>query len=128
MALLLVGMLSGNCWLYPRGVSMDWDATLAHLPYHGLRSEMLLFIEQNNIGFQSVGTAFPNINTGENLMLNGDERQFAEKDFSRNEFVLASNIFNDFSEEDFDRLEREWRPVKSVSSCGVWMKLYKRPE
>lgn len=128
LILLIAGMLSGNCWIYPRGVSMDWDATLAHLPYHRLRSEMIDFIERENIPFQNIGTSFPNINTGENLLLNGDKRQFVEKDFSRNQYILVSNIFNDFSEEDFEILDREWQPAKEVSRCGVWMKLYKRPE
>lgn len=128
LILLLAGMLSGNCWIYPRGISMDWDSTLAHLPYHRLRSEMIDFIEKEKIPFQNVGTAFPNINTGENLLLNGDERQFAEKNFSRNEYMLASNIFNDFSEEDYKILDREWQPLKTVIRGGVWMKLYKRPE
>lgn len=128
LILLLAGLFSGNCWIYPRGISMDWDATLAHLPYHGLRSEMVAFIEQENIPFSKTGTAFPNINSGENLLLNGDQRQFVEKDFYRNEYILASNIFNDFSEEDFDKLDREWQPVKTAARYGVWMKLYKRSE
>lgn len=126
--LLIAGLFSGNCWIYPRGISMDWDATLAHLPYHRLRMDMIEFIEQQNIDFQSVGTEFPNINTGENLLLNGDSRKFAEKDFSQNKYILASNIFNDFSEEDYQTLERGWRVIKSSKAGGVWLKLYKSPE
>lgn len=126
--LLVAGLFSGNCWIYPRGISMDWDATLAHLPYHGLRKDMIEFIEQQNIDFQSIGTEFPNINTGENLLLNGDNRKFVEKDFSQNKYMLASNIFNDFSEEDYQTLEQRWRLVKSTKGGGVWLKLYQCPE
>lgn len=122
------GLFGGNFWIYPRGISMDWDATLAHLPYHRLRSEMIEFMEQRNIDFQSVGTMFPNINTGENLLLNGDNRKFAEKDFSQNKYILASNIFNDFSEADYQTLERDWSLIKISQKGGIWLKLYKSPE
>lgn len=127
-ALLLAGLLSGNCWIYPSGISMDWDATLAHLPYHRLRADMVRYIESEEIIFSSVGTAFPNINTGENLLLNGDQRQFVEKDFARNEYILASNVFNDFSKEDFHTLEHNWQIIREAHSFGIWLKLYKRPE
>ncbi len=128
LVVLLVGMFSGNCWIYPRGISMDWDATLAHLPYHRLRSDMIDYIEQQNIDFQSIGTAFPNINTGENLLLNGDKRQFIEKDFVQNKYILVSNIFNDFSEKDIENLEQEWILIQDKKQGGVWMRLYKSPE
>lgn len=126
LVVLIAGMATGNLWVYPRGVSMDWDATLAHQPYHCLRAEMLTFLDQEHIDFATVGSAFPNLNTGENLSLNGDQRRFAEKDFRRNQFVLASNVFNDFSATDYSELEKNWRLVKRAEHAGVWMELYAR--
>lgn len=124
--LLFLALGTGNCWIYPRGISMDWDSTLAHRPYHRLRAEMLDFIEQEKIPYSGIGTAFPNVNTGEHLFLNGDQRVFAEKDFRQNRFVLTSNVFNDFSETDYDVLEREWVLVKRMKRHGVWMELYQK--
>lgn len=124
---LIIGMATGNLWIYPRGISMDWDSTLAHQPYHRLRADMIRFLETQNIDFSTVGSAFPNLNSGENLLLDGDQRQFAAKDFEHNDYVLASNVFNDFSEADYAVLEKNWRLVKRVEHAGVWMELYRRP-
>ena len=125
---LIAALALGNLWIYPRGISMGWDATLAHLPYHRLRAEAVEFLEQEKVDFQDVGSAFPNLNTGENLMLNGDQRCFAEKDFSRNKFIFASNIFNDFSENDYKILEEKWLLIKHFEHAGVWVDLYRRQE
>lgn len=117
----------GNLWIYPRGISMGWDATLAHLPYHALRTEAVVFFQKNNIDLQKVGSFFPNLNTGENLSLDGDPRHFAEKDFLRNEYVLASNIFNDLTETDYLILQRDWILLKKWKHAGVRMEIYQRP-
>lgn len=123
--LLLLGLGTGNRWIYPHGVAVGWDATLAHRPYHALRAEMMRFIDRENIPLEAIGTAFPNINTGENLMLDGDQRSFAEKDFSKNRFVLVSNIFNDFSSAEHHYLKQEWVLLKRCESWGVWLELYR---
>ena len=42
---LLLGLISGNLWIYPERISQGWDASLAHIPYHSLRKKA---IEKNN--------------------------------------------------------------------------------
>ncbi len=123
---LVLSLASGNLWSYPRGISMGWDSTLAHWPYQSLRAEAVQYLESKNIDFAQVGTAFPNVNTGEDLMLNGDMRRFSEKDFSKNQFVMASNVFNDFSEADFEALSRDWRLVWRKKKGVVWVEVYAR--
>jgi hypothetical protein len=105
---------------------MDWDSTLAHRPYHGLRSEALRFLTEKNIDFKEVGTEFPNINTGEDVLLNGDDRQFSPKDFELNQYIMASNIYNDFSESDVQRLQNGWLLIWSSAKSGVWIRIYAR--
>jgi hypothetical protein len=124
LGFVLLCLATGNCWVYPRGISMDWDSTLAHWPYHGLRQEAVLFLESNNIDFAEVGSAFPNLNTGENLLLNGDQRQFSKKDFALNQYIMASNVFNDFSEADYGILSAEWRLIWQKKTSGVWIEIY----
>ena len=127
LGLVLLGLLSGNCWIYPRGISMDWDSTLAHRPYHALRAEAVHWLTARGIAFSTVGSAFPNLNTGENLLLNGDERRFSDKDFAKNSYIFTSNIFNDFSESDYAQLEKEWRVAKRFEKNGVWIEIYEKP-
>lgn len=124
--ILIFGLGTGNFWIYPTGISMDWDATLASQPYHRLRREIVQYLDAEHISFQVVGSAFPNLNTGENLCLNGDQRQFSEKDFEQNTYVLASNIFNDFSRQDFQELASGWVLVKRAAHGGIWMELYRK--
>ncbi|TNE58222.1 MAG: hypothetical protein EP344_10310 [Bacteroidetes bacterium] len=117
---------TGNLWIYPQGISMGWDATLAHRPYHTLRAEMLQYIDKNGLELNSIGTAFPNINTGEALLLNGDYRIFAQMDLQQNAYLLTSNVFNDISPEDFQHLEREWQVEYQLKRAGVTMTLYRK--
>lgn len=127
LAVLLLGLGTGNCWIYPHGISMDWDSTLAHRPYHHLRAEMLAFIDREKIPWSGIGTAFPNVNTGEHLLLNGDQRLFAEKAFDQNRYMLISNVFNDISKADRDVLQREWNLLQRREHRGVWLELYQSP-
>jgi len=127
LAALILAMASGNLWRYPRGISMDWDSTLAHLPYHALRAKAIDFLEEQKIDFQSVGSAFPNLNSGENLLLNGDARRFAEKDFAKNQYIFCSNIFNDFDTPDYQVLEQDWSLLRRWEHPnGVWIEIYQR--
>jgi hypothetical protein len=126
LKILIILFALGNFLVYPRGVAMGWDATLAHLPYHSLRAEAVAFLDKEKIDFQTVGSYFPNLNTGENLFLNGDQRRFAALDFSRNEYVFISNIYNDISETDEEILRRDWVLLKKWQQAAVWIEIYRR--
>jgi len=121
---LSIGFATGNLWIYPRGISMDWDATLAHQPYHALHAQALTYLDQEGIDFQSVGSAFPNLNTGIDLMLNDDKRRFSDIQFDQNQLIFVSNVMNDLQASDFHRLETEWIPLKRFAYAGVWIVLY----
>ncbi len=123
---LVFGMATGNLWVYPSGISMDWDSTLAHQPYHQMRAKALMFLEKERVDFQTVGSAFPNLNTGENLLLNGDSRHFAELDWQRNSYIFASNVFNDLSAADHERLRHDWNLQFRQVHAGVWVEIYRR--
>ena len=59
-------------------------------------------------------------------MLNGDLRHFAAKDFARNQFIFASNIFNDISEEDYKLLHSDWALRYRSEHAGVWIEIFER--
>lgn len=123
-AFVALGLASGNCWIYPHGIAMGWDATLAHRPYHALQAEASHFLEKKGIAPERVGTAFPNRNTGEHLLLNGDWRLWAAFDPHSNEYTLISNIFNDVSPEDRAHLRHHRRLWWRGERSGVWLELY----
>jgi len=126
-SILLFGLLSGNFWVYPDKIAKGWDATLAHTPYYILRPKMIQFINDHQIPIDSIGTEVPNDVKLKYIDLSDDERKFPRKDFSKHNYILYSNIYNTFTDEDIDELKNKWRIVKEYKLIQVRMTLYKRP-
>lgn len=124
--IVFLGLLTGNLWVYPDKISQGWDATLAHLPYYKLRSQMLKYIENQNIPPEDIGTAFPEIGAFKYKDLSDRTEGFAAKDLQTQHYILYSNIMNDFSDAEIDRLREEWKVVKRLESQGIEMILYQK--
>lgn len=122
----LVGLISGNFWIYPDRIAKGWDSTLAHLPYYKIRSEMIQYIETAKIPIEQVGTEFPNKATFENIDLNGQNISFPEKNLKTQSYIFYSNIFNDFSDQELSDLKTNWIVLKEIKRCGVYGLLYRR--
>ncbi len=121
---LSISFATGNFQVYPHGISMDWDSTLAHLPYHSVRAEAVYFLQEQHIPLSSVGSAFPNLNTGENIQLNGDQNVFVPIDTAANRFIFISNVFNDVSKEDRLELQQNWKLIWQQKRGAVWGEIY----
>ena len=126
-----IGLLSGNFWVYPQPISTGWDSTLAHLPYYGLRNEMIQYIDNQGIKHKEVGTAFPNLRPFKLIDLNENstnsdrsaagENNFSPIDFEKNQYIFYSNVMNDFNKKELAILEKDWQVVKKmayVNPCG----------
>ena len=121
---LSVSFALGNFQTYPHGISMDWDSTLAHLPYHPVRTQAIQFLQQQHISLSSVGSAFPNLNTGENIALDGSQDSFSAIDTAQNRYVFISNVFNDVSKEDQLELQQKWELIWKQQRGVVWGEIY----
>ena len=121
---LWLGLFSGNFWIYPQPIATGWDATLGHLPYYDLRQEMILFIDNEHITYENIGTAFPLLRPHKLIDLDKNG-VFAPFDSSKNTYVLWSNISNDFSAEDLIFLNTRAEKVKILRGGQVEMILYK---
>lgn len=119
--------ITGHLWVYPAGISNDWDCTLAHRPFYNLQAAARQYLTDQQVDFITVGAAFPDLNSGEHLFLNGDQRLFSRVDFKTNQYIVASNVLNDFSRENLDKLAREWRLIWHQKSGKVWMHIYQKP-
>lgn len=127
IALLAIGLLTGNLWIYPDRISQGWDSTLAHWPFFGLRQQMREFVQEKNINMEDIGTAFPEIGPLTYRDLNGVKLGYKEKDLRIDQYILYSNIMNDFSDVELWRLQEEWNLVHEIRSRGIKMILYQRP-
>ena len=127
-SMLVVGLFTGNLWVYPKKISQGWDSTLAHLPWYSLIEEAQHFLQKENIPFNKVGTAFPNIGPREWYELDDRTDGFKEKDFDQDCFILYSNIMNDFSDGEIDELELNWPIIYQKEKVGVCLIIYKNPK
>ncbi len=126
--ILLAGLLTGNLWIYPDKIAKGWDSTLAHLPYYHLRDEMMNYMQKNGIRIEDAGSVFPDAAELKYLDLSESTRKHAEKDLNTNEYIIYSNIFNDFEDNEIDRLKTDFTLVKDFHQSGVFIRLYKRKD
>lgn len=125
--LAVVGLLSGNFWIYPTHIAQGWDASLAHLPYYGLRREALQYMAQHQIPLTDTGTAFPEIGALKFRDLSAREEGLKEKDLATDRYILWSNVMNDFSDAETRQLRERWPVLQQWQSGGISLILYQRP-
>ena len=111
---LIVSFITGHLWVYPRGIAMGWDSTLAYLPYQSLRQEAIAYLKSQNISTENVGSAFPNISGFEatDLDLSGAGK-FKPFAIGEDAYILYSNVMNDLSDEvsnilNMYEIEQQW--------------------
>ena len=132
-SILLVGLASGNFWVYRQPTATGWDSTLAHLPYYRLRREMLQLIDNQHLNVADIGTSFPNqrsfrlidlVETDPSVF--PSKSSFAELDFSKNRYIFYSNVMNGFSAEELNELKNHWKIVKILRGGQVEIVLYEK--
>lgn len=124
---MLLGLLSGNLWVYPDRISQGWDATAAHWPYYSLRDQALAYLKKAQIPLEEVGTAFPDIGPLKYRDLSGTEQGFKEKDLDTDRWILYSNVMNDFSDAEIEALHRHWVAQMRLQWGQIYFSLYRRP-
>ena len=122
----LVMLLAGHLWIYPPKIAIGWDSTLAHLPWFGLRKAMIEYVREHQIPYKSIGTNFPNKYALHETDLTDDYSRFADLDMTKNNYVIQSNIMNDFSDAELDELQNKWRLVKEYKKARIYVRLYKK--
>jgi hypothetical protein len=125
--LVMIGMISGNLWVYPKQISQGWDATLGHLPYYSLRDQMINYLDRQHISLSKVGTAFPNIGPLKYYNPCNNQEGFKNYNLDQDNYIFYSNIFNDFSDKELNRLASfEWIVEKRFYFYPVEIILYKK--
>lgn len=121
-----LGLLTGNLWIYPSHIAQGWDASLAHKAYFSCKTAALNFLEKENIAFNQVGTVFPEVGPMHYRYLNGDQAAFQPADLNTQNYILYSNVMNDFSDEAIEELHTEWNTIFSISKRGVELVLFQK--
>ena len=121
-----IGMLSGNIWNYPIGISRGWDASLAYLPYGNLMTDAKNYIDYLGLPYSMIGTAFPNLRSEYFTHLSDNRRIFKEKDLDNDRYILYSNVMNEFSNEEIRTLFTSWEMLNIWKKGSVEVILFKR--
>jgi hypothetical protein len=122
--ILAVILASGHFWIYPYGVSNDWDCTLVHRHFHDLRRDATGYLNSIGADFRDTGSEFPVLNSGELAELNGDQRSFSEYEAGRNRWVVVSNVSNEFSQATERSLAENMELVWEKKAGQLWMRIY----
>lgn len=127
-ASVFAGLLSGHLWIYPFPIANGWDSTLAALPYFKAKEQVNNFIEQSSISPDRVTSAFPMLAGKKYTHLNEfNGFQFINKSkraVKNSEFVLYSNVSNDFTLFEKEMLSKDFIKIKSFDSKPVVLELY----
>ncbi len=125
--ILILGLLTGNIWVYPDNIAKGWDSTLAYLPYFPLRDKMMKYMKSEGIKLSETGTDFPNEGKLDNIDLSGNNDSFADLDLKTNHYVFYSNVYNGISDQELFELKNRWTVVKEFRFLMVKIILYVAP-
>jgi hypothetical protein len=129
-ALLIVvtlGLLSGNRWIYPRGIAQGWDSTPAHWAHFEMRKELIQNLDQNKIPLAVVGTVFPEVGPLHWRDLNHRQDGFSSVNLKINQYVYYSSTMNDFTDAERAILWQRWTKVLVRKRAGLETILFKKP-
>jgi hypothetical protein len=124
---MIIGLLSGNFWIYPDRIAKGWDSTLAYLPYFPLREKMMIFMKNEGIELEETASSFPNTGIIDRMDLSGNMASIAEADFLTSKYIFYSNVYNNFTDEELMILRDKWQKIKEFRFMQVKVILYKNP-
>ncbi len=119
-------LILGSFWIYPQPISTSWDSTIMHWGYYQSRNDLIEYINEQNISYDQIGTAFPNINSPAVIDLEGSKISFVKKDLNNQQWIFYSNVMNDFSENELKLLSNEFRITKEFKRGMVRCQLLKK--
>jgi len=119
-------LVSGNFWTYPEGIAQGWDSTLNHIPYYSLFDDALSYMDNSDILLDEVGSSFPANNRISDIYLNENESVFKPFDLDNDQYILYSNVMNEFQGEHLFEMDNLWKPIFKKEKGNIVMILYER--
>ncbi len=121
-----IGTFTGNLWVYPETIAQGWDSTLGHINYFEIRREAYNFVKTEQIPKNQIGAGFTMQQQTKFIDLQPGYGDFGRKDkgIDNYNYILYSNIINDFSDDEIDQLNKNWILKKQWRKNGVFIKLF----
>lgn len=125
LLIVLVSIISGNFWVYPRHLSTCWSASMAHLPYFKLKDEMNNYIEAERISKNKIKSFVPNVSENKFVYLNDDNFKYGLADVKKDDYIFFSNVFN-CTDDILQGLQENYTVIKRFEKYNVEVILYER--
>jgi hypothetical protein len=128
-ALMLIGLFSGNLWIYPTGIAQGWDATLLHKAFFRLDKLGKKTLNEENITLSELHGEFPFIAPQHYYWLNGDTSQIRPYDrrsvlAGEQRYIYYTDVINAYEKTDLEILDSHCTPVFRRSMLGLNYTLY----
>lgn len=126
----LLGLATGNCWIYGGGFSNGWDSSLKSLPYFSLRNDLVNYVKDEKISPETIGTKMPLDADLKISDLAPENFHFTNADTASLQnfrYVLLSNISNEFTLHEKEAINSKWKLAKEFRRGQVYLKLFKNP-
>lgn len=124
-----LSLISGNFWLYPEKYGNGWDTSLKVIPYFELKDNMDVYISENKIAAEQVGTQYP-------LIADKRYSHLTETGFSypnvwsgpieKFDYFLFTNVINTDIPDQVEKVKKDWILLKRIESGQVYMELYSK--
>ncbi len=125
-SILIIALISGNLWIYPRNIAQGWDASLAHLPYFNLRKQAISYLDNENISLDKTATFFPNASHLFYVDMYNDFRKFEDYN-TKNQYIFYSNVYN-LSDGAYINLDDNYTIIQKFEKARIHIYIYKRNE
>jgi hypothetical protein len=127
----IVSLLTGNFWIYPQKYGNGWDTSLKIIPYFQLKEEMDLYIMENRIPAEKVGTQFPLISDKKFSHLSNNSFHYTDVwngPVNNYQYFLYSNIINTNISPQMEHVRKNWILIHKKKAGQVCIELYENPE
>ena len=123
---LAIILFTGNFWKYPDIVAQPWDCKLSHLGYFNLKTDVIDYLNKNNIPLSDVGCGFPMYSATADIDINNDQEIIHNINLKSNKYVIYSNIFN-LPDEEIIEIET-WPLIKRFNDNFVFFEIRMNPK
>lgn len=122
-------LFSNNGVMYPDQYGNAWDCSLKSLPYFELRAQLDEYLAKEKISPADVEAGFQVYFNDTYYLMNGKDREYAllsDTEMPHAEYVVDSDICNNYNEKREKYLQQNYIPVKEFRSGAVYLHLYKK--
>jgi hypothetical protein len=124
-------LITGNFWIYRQELSNGWDSSLKVLPYFEMQKEIIFFVKEEKINPSDIGTKSPLSHDLNLAYLTDTLFKFSKIDEANKpedfKYVLLSNISNQFTRNEKEALQKNWKLIKEFKRGQVYAKIFERP-